>query len=250
VTPEGRRGRRALIALAAGLLALAASGEPRVAADAPAHSAVIPVRFKMTYVGGQPTKSAAWLDEQIAWANRVFAPTGLSFRNAGVEPLAGAHAVLNSRTDRNQLARYLERGVVNAFVVGEMYDVDNRAEWRRGVHWRLQWRPNQHYVILTGIAPPTTLAHELGHYFGNRMHRWVPGNIMSYEHGASPRFDPDQLRRVEDTARQLLRSRRLFTMSTYEEMVEAGRLPAFFYPPSVRRPPALPPAESRRRASR
>jgi len=176
----------------------------------------------------------------------VFAPTGLSFRNAGVERLAGAHAVLSSRNDRNQLARYLERGVVNAFVVGEMYDVDNRAEWRRGVHWRLQWRPNQHYVILTGIAPPTTLAHELGHFFGNRLHRWVPGNIMSYEHGDSPRFDADQLRRVENTARRLLRSRRLFTMSGYEAMVQAGRFPAFFYPASVRRPPD----ESRWRASR
>jgi len=246
VTPEPRRARGVLLALAFGLVLAAGAGEHRVAADAPPHSAVIPVRFQMTHVGGQPAKSTEWIDEQIAWANRVFAPTGLSFRNAGVEQLAGEHAVLDSRNDRNQLARYLERGVVNAFVVGEMYDVDNRQEWRRGVHWRLQWRPQQHYVILTGIAPPTTLAHELGHFFGNRMHRWVPGNIMSYEHGASPTFDPDQLRRVEDTARQLLRSRRLFTMGVYEGMVQEGRLPAFFYPPSVRRPrPSMP-----RRASR
>lgn len=217
-----------------------------MAADAPAPEAVIPVRFHVTHVGGEPTKSVEWRDEQIAWANRVFAPTGLSFRNAGAEELAGQHAVLNTRNDRNQLARYLERGVINAFVVGEMYDVDNRQEWRRGVHWRLQWRPQQHFVVLTGIAPPTTLAHELGHFFGNRNHRWVPGNIMSYEHGDSPTFDPDQLRRVEHTARQLLRSRRLFTMGTYDEMVRAGRLPAFFYPASVRQPPRA----QRRRASR
>ncbi|MBO6934624.1 MAG: hypothetical protein JJ863_06610 [Deltaproteobacteria bacterium] len=241
MTPEN--GRAVLIGIALGLVF--AAGKPPAAADAPPPSAVIPVRFHVTHIGGQPAKSEEWLDEQIAWANRVFTPTGLSFRNAGVERLDGDHAVLNSRNDRNQLARYLERGVVNAFVVGEMYDVDNRDEWRRGVHWRLQWRPNQHFVILTGIAPPTTLAHELGHFFGNRMHRWVPGNIMSYEHGSSPTFDPDQLRRVEDTARQLLRTRQLFTMGAYEEMVQEGRLPAFFYPPNVRRPNS-----QRHRASR
>lgn len=246
MTPERRGARWLPLTLAAALALGAGAGGRPVEADAPPPSAEIPVRFQVTYVGDRPTKTPEWLADQIAWANRVFAPTGLSFRNAGVQRLPGDHAVLSSRNDRNQLARYLERGVINAFVVGEMYDVDDRHEWRRGVHWRLQWRPEQHYVILTGIAPPTTLAHELGHYFGNRVHRWVPGNIMSYEHGASPRFDPDQLRRVEDTARRLLRSRRLFTTATYEQMVRAGRLPSFFYPPSVRQPPR----RERRRASR
>jgi len=205
------------------------------------------VRFHVVHVGGQPAKSPQWLDDQLRHANEVFAPTGLSFDSAGeVRRLPGTHAVLESRNDRNQLARYLERGVVNVFVVGEMVDVDNRQEWRRGVHWKLQWRRDQHYLILTGIAPPTTLAHELGHFFGNRRHRWRAGNIMSYEHGPAPTFDRDQLRRVEYTARDFLRRRRLFTIDAYQSMVRAGRLPAFFYPASVRQPPE----RLRRRASR
>jgi len=226
---------------------LVGAGGAPVAADEPEPSAVIPLRFHMVHVGGQPAKDAGWIDEQIRRANQVFAPTGLSFESAGgARRLPGTHAVLETRNDRNQLARYLERGVVNVFVVDEMVDVDNRQEWRRGVHWKLQWRPDQHYLILTGIAPPTTLAHELGHYFGNRRHRWVPGNIMSYEHGSSPTFDPDQLRRVEYTARDFLQRRRLFTLGAYRSMVLRGRLPAFFYPASVRQPPD----RLRRRASR
>lgn len=224
--------------LLAGALCLVAGAGGGASAEEPSRSAVIPLRFHVVHVGGRPTKSDRWIDQQIAVANRVFAPTGLSFRSTGSEPLPGAHSVLQTRNDRNQLARYLERGVVNVFVVGEMIDVDNRQEWRRGVHWKLQWRPSQHYLILTGIAPPTTLAHELGHFFGNRQHRWVPGNIMSYEHGPSPSFDPDQLRRVEVAARGFLQRRQLFTLDTYQTMVREGRLPMFYYPPSVRRPPS------------
>ncbi len=243
MTPEPRRAL--LLALAACLILVGASGAP-VAADEPRRSAVIPLRFHMVHIGGRPAKSERWIQNQIRRADRVFAPTGLSFESAGVQRLPGLHAVLETRNDRNQLARYLERGVVNVFVVDEMFDVDNRSEWRRGVHWRLQWRPDQHYLVLTGIAPPTTLAHELGHFFGNRRHRGVRGNIMSYEHGPAPTFDPDQLRRVETTARDFLRRRRLLTMRSYQSLVREGRLPAFFYPPSVRRPPR----HQRRRASR
>ncbi|MAQ18832.1 MAG: hypothetical protein CMN30_29050 [Sandaracinus sp.] len=229
--------RRGGAFLALALFALA--GLP-VEAERPTHDtlgeAEIPVRFRVAHIGGQPVKSAEWLAEQIATANRVFGVTGLSFRNVGVEPLDGDHAVLDDRHDRNQLGRYLERGAVNVFVVGEMRDVDNQLEWRRGVHWRLPWQPDRHFLVLTGIAPPTTLAHELGHFFGNRAHRWVPGNIMSYEHGAAPHFDPDQERRVVSTARTLLRSRQLFTAPTFDAMVAEGRLPSFFYPPHARRP--------------
>ena len=237
MTARRPRTRPALgaMGIAALFLVGAAGSVAPASADGPEAGAVIPLRFRVVHIGGRPTKSKRWLARQIRVANRVFAPTGLRFQAAGVAPLSGEHAVLDDRHDRNQLSRYLERGVVNVYVVGDMRDVDNQNEWRRGVHWRLPWQPDQHFLVLTSIAPPTTLAHELGHYFGNRRHRMIRGNIMSYDHGPRPRFDPDQERRVRDTARTLLRSHQLYTMPTYLELVARGRLPSHFYTEAVRR---------------
>ena len=224
--------------LGALLLAMLSGPVPSAGADRSTDAlaqAQIPIRFRVAQVGGHPVKTERWLAEQIAVADRVFAPTGLSFRTIGVEPLDGGHALLDDRRDRNELGRYLERGAINVFVVGEMRDVDDPVEWRRGVHWRVPSHPDRHFLVLTGIAPPTTLAHELGHFFGNRHHRWVAGNIMSYEHGLAPHFDPDQERRVVSTARTLLRDRSLYTAATFDAMVAQGRLPSYFYPPRSRR---------------
>jgi hypothetical protein len=78
---------------------------------------------------------------------------------------------------------------------------------RRGVHWHSQSHPGKHYVILSSIAGPNVLAHELGHYLGNPKHSEVPGNLMSYQRAEGPPFlDAIQVRRIQRTLRGYLKS--------------------------------------------
>lgn len=223
-----------LVLVLASLALAAALGVPPSLAHATENeggrTVVVPLRVHVVDVDGSPVVGAPWLDEQLREANRVFGPTGVSFQELERQSLHPHFADLITRRDRNSLAQFLERGVVNVFVVASMVDVDDQTSMRRGVHWTLQWRPDNHFVVLTSIGPRTTLAHELGHYFGNRIHTSVFGNIMSYEHGSAPSLSMRQQRRVITTARQQLRSRTLFSVEGWRDLESAGRLPRFFYP--------------------
>jgi hypothetical protein len=201
--------------------ALATHEAPRV---------VLPLRFHVANVRGHAVVDEAWLNTQVNEANRVFAPTGVSFEELGRGPMDGQHARLVSRRDRHALARFLERGVVNIFVVASMVDVDDGSTMRRGVHWTLPWRRDNHFVVLTSIGPRTTLAHELGHYFGNRQHTDVFGNIMSYDHGPAPSLSPAQQRRVQVAARRELRAHSVLSVGRWRALAARGRMPRLFYP--------------------
>ena len=184
----------------------------------------LPIRFRVARnAEGDLVRDKRWLVAQAERASTIFAPAGITFVPASVEPLDRAD--LETRDDRHGLARHLERGVINVFVVRAMRDVDDPTQWRRGVHWRLPWRRERHFVIVTEIAPPITLAHELGHFFGNPKHRWVPGNVMSYDAGDAPTFDPDQLHRIVAHARRFLRSGELVTHERLGELTARGELP-------------------------
>jgi hypothetical protein len=198
---------------------------PETMPSPPAPLAVrLPIRFRVARdAAGDLVRDKRWLVAQTERASTLFAPAGITFVIASVEPLDAAD--LETRDDRHGLARHLERGVINAFVVRAMRDVDDPTQWRRGVHWRLPWRRERHFVIVTEIAPPITLAHELGHFFGNPKHRWVPGNVMSYEAGDAPTFDPDQLHRIVAHARRYLRSGELVTHERLGELTARGELP-------------------------
>lgn len=201
--------RALALSLASLVVALGVSADSRLPAVEPVN-VTVPVRFHVVQDEDGAIVDARWLDEQIRRANLVFIPTGLLFEAVDVVELPERHAELFSRADRTSLASYLEPQVVNVFVVSSMLDVDNETEWRRGVHWTVPSRG--HFLVVTETGPPTTLAHELGHYFGVRRHRFTRGNIMGYRHGAFPRFDDDQLRRVVHGARGMFRSRRLVTV--------------------------------------
>ena len=163
------------------------------------------ILFHIVEEGGAPIVDAAWLAEQLDWAERVFAPTGIGFAEVGRRTVPAEHAHLVSRADRNALARGLRRHVINVFVVQSMRDVNDPTQARRGVHWRIAEDPTRHFLVLCAeTAPRTTLAHELGHFFGNRQHSEVAGNIMSYQHGDAPSFDETQLRRIRLAGRRYL----------------------------------------------
>jgi hypothetical protein len=111
---------------------------------------------------------------------------------------------------------------VNVFFVASMRDVDDPTQMRRGVHWRSLRDPNDHYVIIVASSPTTTLAHELGHFFGNHHHSTVPGNIMSYQHGPLPAFDLQQMRRIHRAATAFL-DRRLILPAPWIVAMERRR---------------------------
>ncbi len=118
-----------------------------------------------------------------------------------------AHARLENRRDRHALGRRQHPQRIDVFVVRSLRDVDEPERMRQGVHWRPrgdEFDARAHFVIVSSIAGPTVLAHELGHYFGNG-HSDVPGNIMSYERGdVPPFFDDAQRARIRFSLRRFL----------------------------------------------
>ena len=156
----------------------------------------------MVEVNGAPVASAAFLQERLARANQIFAPYRVAFVLEKRLALRAAHAQLETRSDRDALAGYVGKQVIDWFVVESLRDVDEPERMRRGVHWHARGTP-AHYVILSTLGGPDVLAHELGHYLGNPEHSPTPGNLMCYERGGvePPFLDAPQLARLERALR-------------------------------------------------
>lgn len=131
--------------------------------------------------------SAAWFAEQLAEANRTFAAVDTGFSVASVQALPAEVGHVATRADRDALGegRWRE-AAVSVYVVARLDDVDADGQIR-GVHWRRGERGGApSWIIVSAIAPPIVLAHELGHRFGLR-HGRAPESIMN----KAPRTDPD-----------------------------------------------------------
>jgi NAD(P)-dependent dehydrogenase (short-subunit alcohol dehydrogenase family) len=186
----------------------AASFLQAVGARASAGEAVgtFPLAFAVAEENGQRVVDNAWLAAQLAEVERLYGPIGVHVHDVGARALGLPLAQLETRTDRDSLARALLRNVINVFVVASLRDVDDTSLMRRGVHWRHSHQPSQRYIILSAIAGKTVLAHELGHYFGNG-HSPVVDNLMSYERtGGEVFLDANQARTIRAAAQLVLRS--------------------------------------------
>jgi hypothetical protein len=161
------------------------------------------VAIAVATVDGKPVQDDAWVEAQIADANRLFAPLGAGVRWTLHKPLSPRFAALETRADRDALASLVEPRVINVFVVASLRDVDDPSLRRMGVTWRP--RPQTTYIIVAASARPTVLAHELGHYFGNG-HSTVVNNLMSYSRAGGEVFlDAQQSAVVRWTAQDLAR---------------------------------------------
>lgn len=159
---------------------------------------VVTLSFAVATVDGVPVVDEAWIDARVAEANRLYAVVPLAFRAAHVAGLPERFARLVTRADRDAVIGRLVPGVVNVRITGELLDVDEPGS-RRGVHWHDRHDRSRHVVILSKIAAPSVLAHELGHYFGNP-HSFVDDNLMSYLRTGAPLFlDADQLSVIRKT---------------------------------------------------
>jgi hypothetical protein len=174
-----------------------------------------PTTFALVAHADAPDAVRAWLDAQVGQANALFAPAEVAFELVEVRasPSEASLASIDDRAARDALGTRValsargEPTRVNVFLTERLVDVDDPPNERMGVHWRARRARNVHYVILSRRAWPTTLAHELGHYFGNP-HSRTPNNLMSYDRDGTtpPFFDAGQLARIRAHARRYLRA--------------------------------------------
>jgi hypothetical protein len=169
-------------------------------------------RFRFGLVVHADRVDEGWLGGQLEQANALFAPAGVSFvvSETRTSPAVGA---IEDRTMRDGLgarvamSRHGEPTRIHVFLTERLVDIDDPPNERMGVHWRRRRDRRVHYVIVSTRAWPTTLAHELGHYFGNP-HSRTPNNLMSYDRDGTtpPFFDPPQLARIRSHARRYARA--------------------------------------------
>ena len=201
------------VAALAGSLA-AATDSALAQASAPV-TVTLPIVVHVAELDGHPVVDTRFVADRIERANTIYAPYGVAFRVQSTRPLAAAHAMMETRADRDALATEVGRGAIDLFVVQSLRDVDEPARMRRGVHWHAATQPGTHFVILSSIAGLNVLAHELGHYLGNRDHSEVPGNLMSYLAGpALPVLDAAQQEKLARALRGYLRRHELLPITT------------------------------------
>ena len=126
----------------------------------------LPVSLAVAEEEGMPVRDAAWVGAQVAVAEALYSPLGIPLRVVASRTLPAALARIETRADRDALGARVEPRRVNVFVVASLRDVDDPRLYRMGVHWRSREKPARHYAIVAGDARATTLAHELGHFFG------------------------------------------------------------------------------------
>lgn len=157
----------------------------------------------------KPAQTATFIDEQLAEAERLFGKAGVHFHKGPVRALPARFSRLETRKDRDALRAETKPSVINVFLVTSLRDVDDSKLLRMGVHWQPDAKPRKHYIIIAASARPSTLAHELGHFFGNP-HSPVMNNLMSYDRDGGEVFlDASQHRKIQAFAKIYLGSKEL-----------------------------------------
>jgi hypothetical protein len=201
--------------LAAPAVAAAPSASEPPAAPAPHGAAVstaarapddtadptpLPIRLAVVADDAGEVVPPGWVEREIAEANRLLSPHGITVVLVERVALPGRYAALENAADRDALVAERTRGWINVFVVRSLRDVDVPTRHILGVRWRLLRDVRKDYVILASIASPTTLAHELGHLLGAEH---VPGKSFIMSWSAQPYHLPvaDPIARVVATYR-------------------------------------------------
>lgn len=190
------------------VLSLLVLSAPHAAEAAPL-DVTFPISIAVAVEDGVPARDDAWIASQIEDANELYAPTGVRFRWTLRREIPSAHAQIHTRADRDALAPLVEKNVIDVFVVAALEDVDEPGRYRKGVAWTSK-PTNKRFLILSGAAFPTVLAHELGHFFGNG-HTTVADNLMSYVRTGDRRvfLDDAQVERVQSFSERFLATGRL-----------------------------------------
>jgi hypothetical protein len=155
--------------------------------------------------------SPDWIAEQVASANRHFAPLDVGFEIAGVDALPASEVHVETRADRDGLATdRLGSKLIHVFLVGQLDDVDEDGRIAYGVTWHMR-HDDRKYVIVSAQALPRTLAHELGHFFG-LPHSSYAVSIMNKSERKEPppeqrTFADEEIAAMRPVLKRLLRDR-------------------------------------------
>jgi matrixin len=152
------------------------------------------------HVADGASATATWLAQQVAGANQQFAPLSVGFQIESIDGVPAAFARVRDRSQRDALGEKIGGDVVHVFVTGRLDDIDIPGGVIRGVTWRHDGRK---FVILSTVAFPRVLAHELGHVFG-LPHSTYTISIMNKTERSDP--PPDQ-RRFADPELAIMRKR-------------------------------------------
>lgn len=187
-----------------------------LAAALPLLVAATPVELAVhvAEVDGVAIADAAWIDDQVETAIGHFDPAGvtLTWRDAGTPaPVADVITV----DDRDALAAAAaDRDVVHVFVVTQLADKDVEGAWLNGVHWRYggdddDQRGRRYVIVSRATHWPSTLAHELGHFFGLG-HTTAADGLMTSggrRGDGPPTLDRKQRKRIKARAKAWARRR-------------------------------------------
>jgi len=202
-----RLGRRALLA-APLLWSGAALAQPQREKKGGKRTVLPPLPLSIAVAvddEGAPVVDDCFIATQVGAARRLLLPHGIRVRWTMARALSKGHARLEDADDRDDLAAFHEKVVINVMVVERLRDKDDPKRFRMGVRWRLRRDLRKDYVIVAASAVPTVLAHELGHFFGNG-HSQVVDNVMSYKRENPERvaFDERQGAKMRATVRRYL----------------------------------------------
>lgn len=143
----------------------------------------IPLTVHVATHDGDPVTSRARVSRWVLRANRALAQAGIEVYVHSVRHLPRGWRAVTRAQQRRRLAGYAPAdGTIHVFVTEELDKPRRRMRRRvRGLHWRYRgFRRDlrqREYVVVTGGAPNTTFAHELGHLFG-LAHSKSTTNIM------------------------------------------------------------------------
>lgn len=148
------------------------------------------------------------LARSLALAQAIYRPLGFDLALTDAAPLDARFRRIESVTTRDALAPLVRAQRINVFLVDALRDADAKDVWRLGVTWDSRSAPVRRYIILTRGARDSSLAHELGHFFGIPEHSSTKNNLMSYDREDELVFlDDAQKARIKAGAARLFASR-------------------------------------------
>ena len=180
---------------------------PLLAAPRLAHAdrePIFPVAVSVTSDESGAVVDRAWIDAEIAAAERVYGALGFHVKIHAVKPLGTELARIEDPRMRDKFAPMVTAHELNVFIVRSLRDNEQVGVYRGGVTWDSHTTPSRRYIILSASAFGSTLAHEMGHFFGLQPHSSVRNNLMSYDRDDALVFlDASQQSIVKSTARYL-----------------------------------------------
>jgi hypothetical protein len=169
---------------------------------------VLPVDVAVTSDERGAVVDRAWIDAEMSVAERVYGPLGFHVRVDHVRPLGAELSHIEDPRMRDRFAPLVTAHEIQVFIVRSLRDSEVVGMYRNGVTWDSRPSgengPSRRFIIVAATAAQSSLAHELGHFFGIQPHSSVKNNLMSYDREDALVFlDAAQQSIVKTTARAL-----------------------------------------------